>query len=346
MPSVTIDAGALALPSAGSTPEELHNFTKRVMDCRNLLSMNGWLKLYTNGKEAMHLDGLAPDLQRLKTLFRAAHVEHVSPNDLVRVVKMLLERCHRFEESFDIDVLAEEIAINPDILSPPIGASGKLSLERCLVLLAVLGRYCDKDFADHFLVVRHTCGNPTIVQARIKCIDHKPENFSEVPLNLKSIRGKVLVYDNLTEFIKCVDEAELLLKADGRSEFVMHAIRIAVFKLQIARGKAPQWGKVPENRIHKDFTNRLQSLGPTPVLARSVLRAIVETLHGSNMRDTHALRTSSAGNAPQRTRSTDGATAWRRDIDRDHHLHYWKLKSGIVELASVSDPHDDFDIPE
>jgi hypothetical protein len=47
-------------------------------------------------------------------------------------------------------------------------------------------------------------------------------------------------------------------------------------------------------------------------------------------------------NEPQLTRGGD--TAWRRDIDRDLHLHYWELEAGGVELASVVD-HNNFYIP-
>jgi hypothetical protein len=61
------------------------------------------------------------------------------------------------------------------------------------------------------------------------------------------------------------------------------------------------------------------------------------------MNDTHALRSSQGANSTQRERPSDNAKAWRRDIDRFYHLHYWKT-SAKVELASVV-VHDDFTIP-
>ena len=74
-----------------------------------------------------------------------------------------------------------------------------------------------------------------------------------------------------------------------------------------------------------------------------ILRACAETLMNENMRDTHVIRTSHKATSPQLFRGRDGA--WRRDIDRDRHLHYWLTAHG-PELAKVTITHDDMEIPE
>jgi hypothetical protein len=78
---------------------------------------------------------------------------------------------------------------------------------------------------------------------------------------------------------------------------------------------------------------------------RALFRSIAETVDRLKLAATHALREGQSGGAPQRHRSTDGATAWRRDIDYEYHLHYWECSDGTVELASMG-PHNDFSIPE
>ena len=72
---------------------------------------------------------------------------------------------------------------------------------------------------------------------------------------------------------------------------------------------------------------------------------MAETIEHRQMADTHALRHGLGANDAQRVRASDGAKAWRRDIDREYHLHYWELGEGMVEFASVG-PHNDFTIPE
>ena len=77
--------------------------------------------------------------------------------------------------------------------------------------------------------------------------------------------------------------------------------------------------------------------------AAKVLRSIIDTLEGLNMRATHRLRTGQGANDPQRTRGLDNA--WRRDIDYEYHLHYWQCEDGNIELGSVV-VHKDMTIPE
>ncbi|MSW71248.1 MAG: hypothetical protein F2829_14465 [Actinobacteria bacterium] len=72
------------------------------------------------------------------------------------------------------------------------------------------------------------------------------------------------------------------------------------------------------------------------------LRTCSEAVLGHGTRDTHWLRTSASGGAPQLKR--EGAAAWRADIDRDLHLHYWIMPDGSIQLASVVH-HNDFTIP-
>jgi len=142
-----------------------------------------------------------------------------------------------------------------------------------------------------------------------------------------------------------VDESAILLQATD-DVGIKTAIRIAVFKFRLASGTTAEWDDVPCHRVGHAFRSSLQGIHPTQQLAGKVLRAIVETLEGTNMAATHWFRTGPGGDDPQRVRGSNQATAWRRDIDREHHLHYWNCEDGTVEIASVSFPHDDFTIPE
>ena len=62
-------------------------------------------------------------------------------------------------------------------------------------------------------------------------------------------------------------------------------------------------------------------------------------------REVHRLRTGVGGDDPVRTRD-DGAVAWRASLQVNtpsaRRLHYWALRSGMIELARVA-THDDFE---
>src|SRR5258708_1185251 len=122
---------------------------------------------------------------------------------------------------------------------------------------------------------------------------------------------------------------------------------MAVYKSRLDRGLDPDWDDAPAIRFGSRFVENAEQVcqaNPDDLVPK-LLRSIVETVEKLKMPAVHALRENPGGGAPQRERSADGATAWRRDIDYEHHLHYWQCPDGVPELASMG-PHNDFSIPE
>lgn len=66
-------------------------------------------------------------------------------------------------------------------------------------------------------------------------------------------------------------------------------------------------------------------------------------------RQLHKLRTGSAGNSPERRRASDGAVAWRCNIQTRsasaRRLHFWHCAGGKLEFVSVG-IHDEFSIAD
>jgi hypothetical protein len=72
----------------------------------------------------------------------------------------------------------------------------------------------------------------------------------------------------------------------------------------------------------------------------SLLRALFEEIMNLNMKDTHELREGRSGGSNQICHN--GYLAWRRDIDYEYHLHYWKKGNELVFTDVV--PHNVFKI--
>ena len=154
----------------------------------------------------------------------------------------------------------------------------------------------------------------------------------------------MLVCDDFRGLIECLDESSILVGASDNFGIEL-AVRIALFKYDIAQGDEPDWSNVIVPKIGADFRELCQKVcaDQGDVLPFKILWSIIETVKGQNLPAVHALRTGSGGNDPQRMRALDKAQ--RRDIDREFHLHYWECANGAVELASVV-YHNDFKIPE
>jgi hypothetical protein len=78
---------------------------------------------------------------------------------------------------------------------------------------------------------------------------------------------------------------------------------------------------------------------------KKLLRSCSETILEENPSATHWLRIKKGANSAQKKRKKDQASAWRRDIDYEYHLHYWKTTENRIEFASVV-THNDMTIPE
>jgi Txe/YoeB family toxin of Txe-Axe toxin-antitoxin module len=74
--------------------------------------------------------------------------------------------------------------------------------------------------------------------------------------------------------------------------------------------------------------------------AEMLLRALAEEVLEKNMRDTHKIRVSKGGNSDQL--KYNGFRAWRRDIDHEYHIHYWKKEQVIKFMDLV--PHNKLSI--
>lgn len=346
MASVTIDAGVLAAPPELGSAQDAHRYVETLLDWGALLD-EPWVAIYMSERacEALFDDGLFPLRDQLERLFAANGIVQYDVNTVAQVVDRLLQRTPSFETYFSIrDVLAEKLTTEPDILRLCSGTRLQSDLARCVVLIAILGKHCQESVRDHSLILRNAPGRTVRVRALIHVLEHNRTDLGTPPAPPQYFEGEVLVCDDFRGLIDCLDEAAILVKATDDAG-VETAIRIAVYKSRLASGMAPEWDDVSDHRVGYAFRASLQGIHPTQEMASRLLRAIVETLEQTQMAATHGLRTGPGGDNPQRVRGSDQAKAWRRDIDREHHLHYWNCDDGTVEIASVSFPHDDFTIP-
>lgn len=345
--SVTIDAGVLAVPLEDGTAQDAYRYVDTILDWSRLLD-EPWVAIYMSERasEALIQDGLYPLREQLTQLFTNNGIDRYTVNDVATVVNRLLQRTPTFETYFRVrEVLDENLTTVPDILQLCSGSRLKSDLARCVVLIAILRQHCQEPIQDHSLILRRAPDRIIRVRALIHELEHQRDDLRPLPTPPEYFEGDVLVCDDFRGFVECLDEAAILRKSNDDIG-VGTAIRIAVYKYRLESGASPQWDDVPNYRIGRAFRSSLQQINLTQQLASKLLRAIVETLEQTNMAATHWLRTGPGGDDPQLVREKDGAKAWRRDIDREHHLHYWACDNGIVEIASVNFPHDDFTIPE
>ncbi|MGA2351462.1 MAG: hypothetical protein ABSF70_13585 [Terracidiphilus sp.] len=347
MPSVTIDAGILAVPQGESSSADAKSYVETLLDW-SLLLREPWVGIYMSERASTVLfeDGLFPSRDQIKGLFTANGIVEFDFNTTVQVVDLLLKLTPSFETYFSIrDVLPDQLGIEPDILNICSGVSLQSDLTRCVVLIAILGKHCQEPINDHFLILRKAPGKTVRVRAQIHELEHDRTDLAAVPKPPEFFEGDVLVCDDLRGLIECLDEAGILIDATD-DVCIETAIRIAVYRFRLRNGMDPKWEDVPAHQVGSFFRKSLERLHLTHKQASKILFSIAESLEQIRMSDTHALRTGAGGGNPQLLRRIDQAGAWRRDIDDEHHLHYWQCEGGRIEFAWLSFPHADMTIPE
>ena len=347
MPSMTIDAGALAVPPHNVPAEYAYRYVESLIGWGRMID-SPWMEVNMSGDScvALYCDNLFPFYPQLRELIAYTGIKDFDANTVNTVVLRLLgQSVPSFEEYFGVsNVLSEDLSVSPDVLRQSLGDALRSDLSRCLILTAILRKYCRESIHSHALILRHAPSQVVKVRAVIDEIEHDRNDLDELPTSPAVFEGDIPICDDFNGLIECMDEISIF--ADSRDQVSLDAaIRIALFKLRLERGSEPEWDELPEFRIGENFLDTaIEACNSGDALPGKVLRAIVETLEGLNLADVHALRTGPGGNNPKQMRGKD--QAMRRDIDLKYHLHYWSCEDDLVELATVSYPHDNFRIPE
>ena len=359
MPSVTIDAGVLAVPPEDSPVDAANRYVETLMELSSLRNKS-WVDVYIYIREQFHQafwggDGFE---QGLKKLFVTKEVKQYSAEDVRSVVYSLfnntaLQLEEHFEKRLGVstsEVLkdASLIKIDPDTQRLVADNAFQAGITHCLILIAILQHY-EGSIHNPLLVLQYapeSTVTTVTVQAKISVgLPNCPEAFRE----------EVLICGDFKGIIQGLCAPDIFVSSED-NEDLEAAIRIALYKPRL--GKKPNW-----DGPLQDWDDLLQGLcigcdflasvrerykqHGRRFPAEETLDAIVQTLGKENMEAAHPIRTGSGGADPQLKRKADSAGAMRRKIgnSNDFHLHYWLCKNSSVELASIGFPHDDVSIP-
>lgn len=347
MPSVTIDTGAIITPPISATVNDVHQYVETILDWRRLLD-EAWVAVYMSERAAEILfeDDIYPFRDSLRRLFESKGIIEYDANTVARVTDHLLQLTPTFEDFFRVsDVLTSELTTNPDLLSFSVTENLASDLARCIVLIAILRSHCQNPVLDHILVMRYAPDAQTVeVRGLVHELEHYRDDIGPIPIPPDHFEGTVLVCNSFRGLVLSVDERLVWEGAKDKTGIEL-AVTIALYKSRIMRGLDPEWDDLGSFVLGHRFFETAKAccrVNPPSFTVR-VLRAIMETIEGLRMEGIHALREGPGGNDSQRKRGED--KAWRRDIDHEYHLHYWKCESGTIEFASVVS-HNDFSIPE
>jgi len=221
---------------------------------------------------------------------------------------------------------------------------------RIAILECLIEKLIYKERINKLLITRCHQHSSQIISFKSEILDHEPIRESPIfNLDKPDLVGGDLIFCTDPEYISnlynSVLEQVVELWKNSTSEQVYNE---AVMKYaNDANSQLEQPKLLLAWSFGRKFLETLKKLGfdKENKKIEILLRSCAETILEENLKDTHHLRTGKSGNSSQRERQKDKAKAWRRDIDYEYHLHYWKTLDNKIEFASVV-THNDMKIPE
>lgn len=327
-----LDTEALAVPTDPTSQGEMERYAMTLVMLTELLddpsvrlvrSGEAWTVLETEGRRPPWGPSNVDD--------------YLGSGDASTLFVGIMERSETIEALTGLDdVLLESVVVEPDAHLSDRSEGLRQDYERALGLWWVVPAANPSARSAPMLSVGLSEPVPIAFAADALLVEPESAVFDELPV---AIAGSAIHFEACTDLCKAVSPTSLLL--DGSLELA------CIFEdlhrrgaYEISDALKASW----EINLHPEFLEMAAEKGflREEVKARRLLRACVDVLTGVRMGQCHHLRTGPSGAAPVVKRA-DGAEAWRKDIDHEYHLHYWK-RGDAVEFAAVV-THNDFSIP-
>lgn len=345
MVNLQFDSYFIACPSIDEGKEAFEEYTYRLLDWQSS-SSNKSIKFYFShcSINTLLANNKYPFWDDLKNGIKAYDIDYIQDKDLNIIAESILKRSLYIEDDLKIkEALFGDVLLTPHEI---LGSRNKAFQTDFLNTLSLMALYCiinELPNTNFFIVSKNVneVHSLTRIETSLQMCD--PEGALEIKSLPYSFTFSFKVISEFKELLKNLDDGFLMISSNNVSNLIAFAIQSHTFKVGIEANLISKIDEIREWYFGSKFIETCKFLGflSEERKAKTLLKAISEVLLDLNQRSVHSLRTGSGGDNPQRRRGT--FSAWRKDIDYEYHLHYWKC-GPLVEFASVV-IHSDMSIP-
>lgn len=285
---------------------------------------------------------LYPLFDQIKDSLSFTGVTELSATDIIKEVYSLLQSASLLEEVCDLmDVVADGVNTEPALSFPePLDRLQDriLNLFFYVAVLIHSGFKCSRCLITITKSATESCSMIRLV-GRVISSDFDPSSCESPPYPRCTIDQMVPMGSGIRGFLEAMDVSVVWMAASSAEEFG----KVPGLLRKRIRHEEREQLAVPRMGFGDHFLDSASQLGfcHEPTKARTLMRRLADLLASRNLDKAHILRTGPGGQDPPKTRNGD--IAWRMDLDREFHLHFWRLRSGGIELSNVV-VHNDFSI--
>jgi hypothetical protein len=339
-PNIFCDPYIFACPKQEAGVEAFASFVNNLLEWRKLRSAR-WAKLYISSTtcEVLADADMYPIWPKVQASLVSFNMKDVQAQDVMEIINTLLSKTPCMEQVCQIqEILLDELKYSP---GDHLNKRPQVLIESYKRLLAFICLICDiTKFPEASQIIISRSANDSVfvnvmVHGKVADCEMTCSTAKKLPLPM-SVSGEFTTCFNDHGLSLSVNPISMWIDSDGE-EMQKAALNFYVYQIDSKNTKRMSWS------FGRKFFSTAAPLGflNTEAKVKSLFRSMAETILGTNLQDTHALRENAGPNAPQVLRGLDKAC--RRDIDKEFHLHYWDTENG-PEFASIVH-HNDMSIP-
>ncbi|QQU04754.1 hypothetical protein [Myroides odoratus] len=329
-----IDPYIFTIDKETLTKSQLEEFIENIIDWKKLIDLN-WGNVYRLKEtfDILFKYNLFPLVDNLKEVIDKYNIDYIQPEEIDKILNSLLNKLPTVEDSFDLS----DILIDEDNLSLESNRNDEfLDILKKLTVIIKINCLSRNERDDANIIISKEIKEEELKFNAIVSLVY-PEKEIELP---KSIDIAFNQYENYRLFCANIDPCIVWINSKGD---LCQKIALYIKIYQLDKESEFFYLEIEPNFIlHDNFYKTMKNLGFDIELPKinTLLRSISEEILNRNMQNTHDLRESKGGGSKQI--KVNQYSAWRRDIDYDYHLHYWRNGNELIFTDVVK--HNNFKI--
>jgi hypothetical protein len=324
-----IDPYILTIDKDSITENQLEIFIENLIDWKKIIDLN-WGNVFKPAEsfEILFENELYPLIDTIKELINKFNIEYIQPEEIDKIINIILSKLPTIEESSQIDdILFDDIDLELNRIE------GFTYLLKKIATHIQLDCFINqKEPSKQIILSKELSNHELTFDTIITLIDSKKEIITpyQISVNLSC-------FENFKSFCSITNASNVWKY--GHSQFCLQmALCIKLFQITqdekyLFEQKFSFMDSFHESAKRLGFKHEISKID-------MLLRTLTEDILHMNMQATHELRAGRGANNPQV--SHNDYSAWRRDVDYEYHLHYWKRMESIVFANVVN--HNNFKI--
>lgn len=348
MTSIIVDPYLVILPEPCYSSEQLDQFVEGLLSWSEALARKD-VDIFLSDRciHGLYQDKWYPYHGRITPLLKQFGNDNADEETINQVVRQIFERTPRLEEYTRIEELEydkEAITISPDLVIKRLGKNTANAFIETLVIAGLAETYLMTLMPESFLATApcNDLEEDSKLTTQVSVVfviasEDAPRQVedNDFPISLTSELTICFGHENVLSRIDT-----MALWGDAiRKEQITDAIN-AKIREHRKIGLPPDRREFQTFRLCEGFIPSLQkySFDARPDLARNVIDSCARIVLGVPKNPVEPFREDERPQAPQRTRKSDAALAWRTHLTKGaegFRLMFWETQTGIIDFANV-----------